>query len=58
MLGNDEHWSYSRAFYDGLSPERGTLFHGCVFRSYAKVDRYDSQYVYARHPRGRWLNPE
>ena len=26
--------------------------------SYSKDERYDSQYVYARHPRGRWLKPE
>lgn len=31
MLANDEHFSYSRGFYDNLSPERRALFHGCVF---------------------------
>ena len=31
MLGNPEHWSYSKAFYAGLSPERRALFHGFVF---------------------------
>ena len=31
MLANDEHFSYSRSFYDGLSPDRRTFFHGCVF---------------------------
>ena len=31
MLANDEHFSYSKAFYDQLSPEQRSLFHGCVF---------------------------
>ena len=31
MVGNPEHWSYSKAFYAGLSPERRALFHGFVF---------------------------
>lgn len=31
MIGNNEHWRYPKAFYDGLSPERRRLFHGFVF---------------------------
>ncbi len=31
MLANDEHFSYHRSFYERLSPERRSLFHGCVF---------------------------
>ncbi len=31
MLANDEHFSYSRTFYDRLSTERRAYFHGCVF---------------------------
>ena len=31
MVANPEHWSYSKAFYAGLSPERRALFHGFVF---------------------------
>jgi ectoine hydroxylase len=39
MLANDEHFSYSRAFYDQLSPERRPLFHGCVFEKGAQAFR-------------------
>ena len=31
MVGNPEHWSYSKDFYAGLPPERRALFHGFVF---------------------------
>lgn len=31
MIGNNEHWKYPTAFYNGLSPERRALFHGFVF---------------------------
>lgn len=31
MLGNDEHFSYTRSFYDNLSPDCRAFFHGCVF---------------------------
>jgi hypothetical protein len=31
MLASAEHWNYSRAFYDRLSPDQRKLFHGFVF---------------------------
>lgn len=31
MVASQEHWSYPKAFYAGLSPERRALFHGFVF---------------------------
>ena len=31
MLGNPEHWGYSKEFYAGLTPEQRLLFHGFVF---------------------------
>ena len=31
MLAHDEHFSYSRTFYDRLSTERRAYFHSCVF---------------------------
>jgi hypothetical protein len=31
MMASAEHWGYSRAFYNSLSPERRKLFHGFVF---------------------------
>ncbi len=31
MVGNPEHWSFSKDFYAGLSPARRKLFHGFVF---------------------------
>lgn len=31
MMASAEHWGYSRAFHNSLSPERRKLFHGFVF---------------------------
>jgi hypothetical protein len=31
MVASQEHWSYSPAFYNSLSPERRKFFHGFVF---------------------------
>jgi hypothetical protein len=31
MIASQEHWSYSREFYNSLSPERRRFFHGFVF---------------------------
>lgn len=31
MIASQEHWGYSPAFYNSLSPERRKLFHGFVF---------------------------
>ena len=31
MIASQEHWGYTKAFYNRLSPERHTLFHGFLF---------------------------
>ena len=31
MIASQEHWGYSKAFYNALSPERRAYFHGFVF---------------------------
>lgn len=31
MVGNPEHWTYPRKFYDGLSPQHRAYFHGFAF---------------------------
>ena len=31
MVANPEHWSYSKTFYNSLSPDQRRLFHGFVF---------------------------
>ena len=31
MIASQEHWGYSKAFYNGLCPERRKLFHGFLF---------------------------
>jgi ectoine hydroxylase len=31
MVANPEHWSYSKKFYNSLSPDQRQLFHGFVF---------------------------
>lgn len=31
MIASQEHWGYPKAFYNRLSPERHTLFHGFLF---------------------------
>jgi len=31
MLGSQEHWGYTPEFYNALTPERRSLFHGFVF---------------------------
>jgi len=31
MIASQEHWNYSKEFYNRLSPERRRLFHGFLF---------------------------
>jgi len=31
MIASQEHWGYTKAFYNALSPERRAYFHGFVF---------------------------